>query len=1812
MLNPITYTEQIIADFLKYQLSAYAFADANLHRQMRQLLNLDQTRDTPLLRGPYISLSQSFRKGAPVLQLVQQGILHPHIVNLAPYPNLYGHQQTAIGHIASGKTTLVSTGTGSGKTECFLYPIISHCLRLRDQNAEAGIAAVLIYPMNALAEDQLGRLRELLAGTGITFGLYVGKTPHREADATGHRLPPGSSVADYRAKLEEFRQRGQSTAVHPPEERISREEMRKPGNQPRILLTNVKQLELLLTRQQDAELFAGATLDYLVVDEAHTYRGANGAETGCLIRRLRTYCGRSPEDTVCVATSATLADPSGGSAAGKAFARRFFGVPESKVEVVLEEYEPDLWAGARIATPPLPGYPNVHLQTVLDAVGGVDSNPPASLKILQSTFQTLTGKSLDINRWQESLYDRLAENEVVYQISEALTRPRPLRELLDDLQQRVGRPVPEEEVLLWLALGAASNRFGRALLRPVVHGFVRGVQGGVVIFPMTLTGPQLWLSTEDIPPVGQERLFALPIMSCNTCGQHYFVHYVAGFDFTNRLPGGGEAVGTNTVWRSQDLRNGGGKVVLLDRLAVMEAEEDDDDGNGNNPPAPPQAPRSTAIVHYCRWCGGLHLQATNRCLCCGKADPLVPLYAVQQNQDRPGFLTSCVGCRAIGRVRLGGYREPARPVKAQPVSDVHVLAQSMIHRAEHRRLLVFADNRQEAAFQAGWMQDHARRYRMRALMYERIRQSAVQAGTLVAYLDDLLDHDDDLSQALLPEVWRVARKQSDLHTHTAERRRFLRIQVLREIATGPKQRIGLEPWGRMIVVYRGLDATHPFFVNWAPLLGVSPNELVSGVASLLDGIRRQRVLLDREGRIFSRFWEEGDREIQRGYLPMMPGNPKGLKFERTQNDDAKYVAQLLSARGQTTAMKTALAWGVQRGDLRNFLQEMWEMLANDLGILASVTLTGSRGNALPRCAETRQVDADLLELTPSQGLYRCTTCRRAQNRPTPRMACPVFRCSGTLLFENEDPDNYDLMVLDQRFEMLRPKEHSAQVPAEDREILERIFKGTSEKVNTLVCTPTLELGVDIGVLDSTLMRNVPPLPSNYWQRAGRAGRRQRMAVNVTYARPVSHDRAYFAAPNKLLEGEILPPRFNLRNEVMIRKHVHASVLTVLHALERPGGGLSQVDQDEIRTALHRCFPSQVKDYLFDASGNIQAAPFEETPLTTVISKHAVRIEQHVRTVFSQGWPQEDLASVSEALLAGYCTGMPGQLQEVVGRLKKRLRWAMEQLNRLNNLRAQRGALEPEEDALHTRCDRFVKKLKGTLARRRREAAGFDDTNTYAVLAAEGFLPGYGLDTGWIVALHEAPRYATDLRDWELRRNPALAMREYIPGNLIYANGHRFVPRVFHLELQEEPVSFLVDVQNEAVASVGGVGAGAVAMGAQVIPAVPICDVDLPHDSQISDEEDYRFQLGVATYGQELPQHAGGRAFVWDTRTLTHRLGVRLRLVNVGPSQLARNAGVLGYPVCRVCGQSRSPLASPADLNRFGEDHLNRCRKQVENVGFFADVIADAITLVDCNDREEAYSVMESLRLGAADVLDMEPEDLQVLVIGKPGVNTVDAMLYDPMPGGSGLLDQMVERWEDVVRAAISIAEDCPSLCADACVDCLLTFRNSFYHAHLNRNTAATRLRQWSGRLTLSNEIPQRLPSQPARDVTVNDAEERLRNMLERAGLHGYQAQQQIDLGLPLGSTTPDFSYLSANDHYEGICVYLDGMSRELHGNPERQKRDRRIREELRNRGYEVIEITHAQLFDRDAMAQHFYRIGRLLSGKDPARRVKEDLGWFGD
>jgi hypothetical protein len=1796
MLNPIVYTENVVRDFLRYQLTAYPFADANLYEQMRNLLNLEATRATPLMKGPYISLSRVFRQGAKVDDLIHENIFHPHMKRLIPYPAVYGHQETAIRSIHNGKATLVSTGTGSGKTECFLYPIISHCLNLRDRGVTDGITAVIVYPMNALAEDQLGRLRELLVGTGISFGMYVGKTPEKASKVTGKRLKEGASRVDYEAAVMRAQREKRPEAIHPPEERVSREEMRKQP--PHILLTNVKQLELLLTRQQDIDLFDSARLDFLVFDEAHTFSGANGAETACLIRRLRTFCGKQPTETVCVATSATIADPEKGLEAGREFASRFFGILEENITLVGEQYQEDVWAPNRILPTSLKGDAATHLQYVLAAVEKEESDAGPSVVAI---FKQITGIKLNLEHWQANLYDALSANELVYQLASILRGPQSLIQLLYLLKERIGRQVTEEEVLIWLALGAASRKDSRPLLRPVLHAFVRGVGGAVVTFAKDVDRPKLWLSAEDTAGTNQDDLYRLAVLTCSTCGQHYFEHWVEDFQFTEQHPEGGQAIDGVTIWRPQAQEHGGNRLLLVDRLITQDEDEDVDLSENY--------PRSTRPLHFCRYCGTLHSVPLKTCGHCGRTAGLVTLLAARQSSDYPGHLTSCLACQHQGRSLYGRYREPARPIRATTVSDVHVLAQNMLHHAERKRLLVFADNRQDAAFQAGWMQDHARRYRLRSLMYERIRQGSVSIGDLTAYLDDALEADDELSRSLIPEVWRVHRKEAEGVKHAEERKRFLRIQILRESTTGIKQRIGLEPWGRLLVEYGGLTSDLSFIQDWSTRVGILPDELVQGVSSLLDHTRRNSILLDREGRLFSRLWREGDFEVQRGYMPIFRGVPKGLKLSRSNGDNPSRVQQWLSSKGETLARQTARNWGIPRDSMDVFFDHLWQCLTEDVKLLVPSSLYGRNNSRLTGCEGVYQIDADKLRLTKSTGVYRCTVCRRPHPRPTPRMTCMTWRCNGSILFEPESLDDYDLQVLDEQFTMLRPREHSAQVPNEEREVIERIFKGENELLNTLVCTPTLEMGVDIGTLDSVLMRNIPPLPANYWQRAGRAGRRHRMAVNLSYARPASHDRAYFRDPLRLLGGPIEPPRLNLRNTLMVGKHVHAAVLTVLHQLARSQSSLSNGDRQEIAEVLKDSFPPQVKHYLFEENGFVRRAPLEVRALDKLLQQHSVTLYEHVKTAFSDSWPETDKEVVQESALKEHIDTMGVALSDVIQRLWRRLQWALTQLERLNTLRTRKGALDPEEDALFLRCDRLVRTLKGISSRRRSEAEGYDDTNTYGVLAAEGFLPGYGLDIGSVRGTAQMPRSISWLRDFELPRPAGLALREYVPGNLIYANGQRFVPRFFHLE-PDGPTIFQVDVPHEAITEIG-TGQVAAALMAASLPAVPMCDVDLSHQSNISDDEDNRFQLPVTILGYEQNRHNGGVAFLWGPQSVQLRNNVHLRLVNVGATSLVRN-GQLGYHICLVCGHSRSPFSSQADLDLFSADHQQRCGKPVTPTGVYANIIADALSIQDCESRVVAYSVLEAIRYGASNILDMELDDLQILTIARSGSEQVDALLYDPMPGGSGLLEQLISCWSSVISASLEVLQNCQSQCETACIDCLLTFRNSYYHRYLNRHVAIEKLTQWQDILTKSHDIPPKLPAK-TEDVghrPVNQPEALLQDMLKRAGFPNPVPQYSIDLGKPLGTTVSDFFFEAPDDRTEGICIYLDGMSQALHGNPDTRKRDQAIRDELRSEGYEVVELPVGDLIDQAKMAKIFFRIGRTLLGKAKATEIRDRTDWF--
>ncbi|MCP4519070.1 MAG: DEAD/DEAH box helicase, partial [Delftia sp.] len=311
---PLTLARQVQATLLDYVATTFNFQDPAIEEALLAFLTgQDEPPDGPaphpgMFQGPYLHLRLPFSKilpeELPPLEIVPP--FRPYVHQMRSFERLtsrYGH---------APQPTVITTGTGSGKTECFLYPILDHCYARRD---EPGIKAILLYPMNALASDQAARLADILWNDErlrgqVRAGIYVGGK-----SAQTHTTPGPAHLVDDRDALRQ--------------------------DPPDILLTNYKMLDFLLLRPEDRPLWTRNgphSLRYLVLDELHTYDGAQGSDVACLIRRLKARLAIPPGVLCPVGTSATVVSDAGDTVAALTrFAQEIFAVPFGPEAVIGEE-----------------------------------------------------------------------------------------------------------------------------------------------------------------------------------------------------------------------------------------------------------------------------------------------------------------------------------------------------------------------------------------------------------------------------------------------------------------------------------------------------------------------------------------------------------------------------------------------------------------------------------------------------------------------------------------------------------------------------------------------------------------------------------------------------------------------------------------------------------------------------------------------------------------------------------------------------------------------------------------------------------------------------------------------------------------------------------------------------------------------------------------------------------------------------------------------------------------------------------------------------------------------------------------------------------------------------------------------------------------------------------------------------------------------------------------------------------------------------------------------------------------------------------
>ncbi|WP_289020139.1 DEAD/DEAH box helicase [uncultured Ornithinimicrobium sp.] len=1062
-IDAIGTAEEITTSYRRYLRSLLAVRDPQLSRALRD--TIDRTR--LLDKGPYLEATPPYRAGSSPEDLIDEGVLGPGFRGLdspaLPLTRpLYAHQDAALRKVRAGRNVVVATGTGSGKTESFLLPILDDLVRESEAGTLGpGVRALLLYPMNALANDQLKRLRQLLAGRPeITFGRYTGDTRNSEREARENFsvLNPGEPVL--------------------PNELLSRERMRETP--PHILLTNYAMLEYLLLRPLDMELFApgSSRWRYIVVDEAHVYDGTQGAEIGMLLRRLKDRVAPG-SPLQCIATSATVGGDADSSAV-TTFASQLFGERFEWVDGDPERQ--DLITAARVV-------PSGAAWGPLTAADyrSLAASPDPAARLHELAPGEGTTDPADLLRREAgmaTLRTTLAAGATT--VERAASRVFP------------GQSDAVDGLAALVAVGSAmATGDGSPVLSARYHLFLRSTEGAFACF--SPTGPHVELSRHDDCPTCAASMFE--IGSCKRCGA---VHVVGRIEQEGRIK----------RLRPRHARSET-KWLVLDSAETL-VDEDEVAVESQDVPV-----QGDAFV-LCTTCGGLSPTGHASCQdssCGARTIRPVRLLKSRGNDGVAGCLVC--GARGEATVRLFETGPDASNAVLATVLYQHLPGQTdesaAVLPGEGRKLLMFSDNRQSAAFFAPYLEDSYLRLQRRRL----IAQGLVRSGA---------DEEPVAVDDLIFQVGREGKRANLFGPRDTAQMQMRQVApwVMAEVVA-TDDRTSLEGLGLLSVRL----ARDPSWPAPAPLLqlGLGEDEAWDLIEELLRTLRQQgvvtmpdlvapddEVFAPRLGPIHARL--EGPTP-RRKVLSWLPG--------RGANRRVDFVGKVLTALGSDQ-------------DPIDVLRGVWKYV-----LAESTPVDWLRQDTLKGVGSVSQVDHELLRLGwvgPEAPVWRCTVCRRTAPVSI-RGVCPALRCTGRLEPFHPDPDqdtdHYRHLYRTMTPVPLRALEHTAQWRTEEATAIQNDFiKG---KVNALSCSTTFELGVDVGELQAVLLRNMPPSTANYVQRAGRAGRRAgAAALVVTFAQRRSHDLTKYADPSSMMSGEVRAPYVPLANVRIDRRHAHSVAL----------------------------------------------------------------------------------------------------------------------------------------------------------------------------------------------------------------------------------------------------------------------------------------------------------------------------------------------------------------------------------------------------------------------------------------------------------------------------------------------------------------------------------------------------------------------------------------------------------------------------------------------------------------------------------------------
>lgn len=1805
---PSLVARELRNSIVEYLATTFALSEDEAYRALTEFLLHESDG---IFRGPYLRVRLPF-VDAPAGSDFGIGWTPS---GFGPYAHqLYAWRRLA-GRGRAPQPTLVTTGTGSGKSEAFLFPAIDHAIYARNRG-QRGIKALLLYPMNALVTDQERRIAALLTdptarAAGVRGGVWIGDDgsvkPRREMDAT-HLISDPAQLQD---------------------------------DPPDILLTNYKMLDRLLTRENRQRLWAANTrpadddggweqpLTYLVLDEFHTYDGAQGTDVAMLLRRLGhrlgTATGGSPLAGVgCVGTSATLG--SSATAIGDicSFASRVFGVRFDAASVIGEER-----------------------QTVAEVCGSIDFGMPVPRPEevvaldpldLDALAEVFTGEGFDD---PQAVGDRLLQHRVTASLLRvAAEQPR----RWPDAVAAVAQQVPEWGEAMGRDAGAVEAALER-FVALVSQARGRAKDGG--IRPLFSVEVQVWIREvtrlkrtvslvpsfrwADSPPIIASGELDLPSVYCTSCGRSGWLAVA------NRAAGQGGAAIERLVYEDA---TDAYQVSVRDRertRTMLRANEGEPDVLWLD--------SETGQVHAADRGSG------------GRIPVLVGGMTgddrSEDGRDEAAKRQQCPSCGTRDAIRFLGSR----------VTTLASVGITQLFGSEHvaddeRKLLAFTDSVQDASHRAAFFSGRTHRFNLRATLSGALqskgRVSLPDVSDVVLTKADAGAHPEDDLFSLVPpdllwEGWLAAAWQTPGTPSAVEARVGLaaRLSFDAVLEAGLRARLGrtLETTGTAVAEVVVTEDEWARIVEFATeavqastgLLFTDPVAMRTWVHGIIERLRLR-------GGIFHPFLDRyiadhGKRWfIWGGSDPLAPKFPKGISapafFTSTPSDEFDHIAGPQS----WLRLWSKKVLSIEGPGADQSLKDLLRVLT-DVGVTAS--RTSSKGAVWGLPSER----VDFVDIAPFEGVFpstelRCGLCAH-RHYATPGQfsawdgrPCLRLRCPGTYGPASPPLTNYYRQLYRSgRIRRVVAAEHTGMLTRQRREHVETGFKdgGRPDAPNVLTATPTLEMGIDIGDLSAVMLTAVPPTQTNYVQRVGRAGRRTGNSFITTFAEGDPRSLYFLQDPELMIAGDIVAPSCYLDAIEILRRQYLAFLLD---QAAMGDGGLMPGVGDMPRTI------GQL------AAGGMQPAGW----LSKILE---VGKDPGLVTRFIGLFGQHLEPSVAVRLASWAAVDMHPHVEHVVDRWRAYVQALTNQRDRLREREKPLAALtNPTSDDIES-LGRVVAELRYVAGRITR-AKGED---TLGALEALGLLPNYTLFDNTVTlevnlwrlndehdrANEQSKRFVSD--GAEYTRSASVAIRELAPGNYFYVDAHRVRIDAVDNGTENEPshgtwrfcpaCAWATADAAAAIAMCPRCGSSGVADQGSLLTVLPLRVVSsterettarVGDDSEDRDREWHEVITTVDIAPEDITAALLHTKIVFGIESAR---AARIRYLNLGlhasKSGQTHHVRIDGddvdaglFRVCRHCGGVFGIRGDTRD-DDDPSHHRSWCKvrsgarkPQWDNLALSHELVTEAVRILlpvaEFEVKERVLSFKAAVLLGLRDSFGGDPSHLRVLQTdfptpgGEPDQRTRFVVIHDTVPGGTGYLPRLAdpERLRAILMRAVDLIAtcDCQTRGRPGCHRCLYTGIHRNEIPFVSRDLA----------LELLDEILTGWQLKPAEDGTItgvnlskvrqSELERMFKALLHRWGSGGparvsskpdpdHAALTRFDIRFQDGphwelreqvnlvthGTKPDF-YATRIDSVSSppVAIYLDGW--EFHGADNDQvDKDSTRRASVRGGGTSVWTLT---------------------------------------